>query len=729
MHQLDDNPRSAVDTWNPNDAHDIERGGLGVHPRAFVVDSDSSADRQPRPWRARTAKQAIPLPVAALLWGAAEAAHLNLDVAPLGIAIAAPAVYLVAAMATWTAWAKRHPDNRAARRRWATTIIATGTGWMLWASLAGPFHLALAALVVGGTATTLPYWTRNSVWKPGRRQPVEIKAVEDLELPEAPELETVSLEPDLDANQLHWLHVVIVNNTGLAGTSLVDPETSDDIEQYTVQLPPGGQKTTQTVLSAIANIAAAYGRSLSDVTALPHPTGVQNKALIRFTKTNQLAAARTYPSPHQALDLTGGNIRTLIGHKADGTEVWWWFYRAGFGTIGGAVFGDTGSGKSFLLRLLIASAAYSSLIVPIVSCPQGGLSFPMWIKNGHWPGASPEEILRQARSLIEAHRNRSKVNRLRGRDIHVPTATEPLIIWWIDEIHLMMTELSPAERKEFYTLLDKIEREGRKSGIRIVASDQNPSVPDTFNDKMSLRSSLISAAGQCVTLRLSSDASSMIPGMKLNPTKIPEKFPDGSSTAGLAVLVGDREMFRVCDIRNSEQLAENAPELTIEPVIANRMGTDYTERHTRQLNENAHIAADLQEDDPDLVAEILRENPELAAALPGALAAREQAKHDALAAEQNQPRYVEMQIGFAPFPSIEAAAVPEPETWTCVDAVRKVLRTGVEAFGEIRAQALNPKSGQYSETAIRNAIAELIELGEAKDGGYKLTHYLGRHVA
>lgn len=688
----------------------------------FVVDSDQKDYAGPRPWRARLARQAVPFPVAALLWGATEAAHLNLDVFPLG-APAASAVYLVAAMGYWTAWAKRNPANRAARRLWATTLIGTGTGWVLWASLAGPTPLALGALIAGGGAAMLPYWTRNAAWRPGRRQP-EPPVLELPELPEAPEVDTVEVEtiPKF-ANQLHWETVVAGPNgiPNLRDTYLTEPVISDAIEQYTIQCPPGGRVTTGSILSVAANIAGAYGRSMLDAAVLRHPSGTEDKALIRFARANPLAKAKDFPSPQQALDLTGGNIRCLIGHRADGTEVWWEFYRAHFGTMGGAVFGDTGSGKSFLLRILITAAAYSKLIVPIVSCPQGGASFPMWIKHGHWPATSAKAILEQGRSLLKGHLGRGEVNELRGGEVHVPTPDEPLILWFIDEVH-KMNELSDAEAAEFFWIVDAISREGRKTGYRVIVGDQHPSVPKTFRNLMTLRNSLVGAAGQCVTLRLSSNIDTMLPESRIKPETIPSKFPDGTITSGLGALVGDTELCRVCNITNSQQLAENAPAIELDRYTANKMGPAYLERHERLIQARAAIAAEINEYDPKLLAEILAANPDLAAALPAATAARQQAKQGAEQAAQTAANQHELHISLPDVPSLHMPEPePEPTTWTCLERVEQVLKAGVTAFGEIHTQATKPNGERYSETAVRDALKELIAQGLVEDGGYK--HY------
>lgn len=667
---------------------------------------DPEEESLERPWRINARRQFVPLPVAALLWGAAEAAHLAPGTWPYG-APAATGVYFVAAVTWWTRWSREHPENRAERRRWAYTVMASGGAWLLWAASTGVGGMATLLLAGGGAALMLPYWTRNSPWCPETTYEPE-------DLPEPPPLlEPVAVVDGRTANQMFWDTVVAPTVPAVSKSRLIDPDITDDYEQYTLQLDSGRQATGSAVAAA-AMIASAFGRGLDTVQVIPHPSGEQDKAIVRLAKANPLAVTRFYPGPAQAIDLTGGNIKVLVAYRADGSPVWWTFYLHEWGALGGAVFGDTGSGKSMLLRVLLTSAAYTGLIATIVACPQGGQSYPMWIKHGHWPAADADEIMRQARALAKAHRTRGQINRLRGREVHVPTPDEPMILWVVDEIHKMMEHPDAAE---FYEIADMIEREGRKTCCRMLVADQDPSVPATFHNRMPLRRSLLAA--QCYCLRLGGDVSGMLPGTKLNPTSLPQKWPDGTRAAGLGVVHGEAEMSRVVVLKDQWALAEQAPKIAIERAVAKRMGNDYLERFTRALAEDAVTAAELQVDDPELVAELLRDNPELAAALPAAQAElTRRAAASAPAASNGQPVAANVRQLFAPGVPVYALPVATPsapEKWTCLDAVRRALQAGAERYGDIEAKAVRPDGKRYSETAVRNALAELTNLGEIAD--------------
>lgn len=666
-----------------------------------------------RPWTAHVARQAMPIGVAALLWGAAQAVHVTPYTWPVG-APALAAVYFVASIAVWTIWGHRNESNRAERRRWARTVIAAGAGWLLWAATFGAGHVSTVLLAAGGSALMLPYWARNAMWTPNGHRSAHVELDE---LPEPPVMATVEVKDDRTPYALHWEAAVAAPGGPAVGSALIEPEITDQYEQYTAQLVPGKQ-TTNSLMSAVPLIASAYGMPVSLVSVIPPRDGRLDRAVVRFTKDNPLQVTRYYPSPEQAIDLTGGNIRVLIGWRGDGSPVWWTFYRAGWGAKGGAVFGDTGAGKSELLRSLITSSAYTGLMLPVVGCPQGGASFPMWIQHAPWSAPSGDEIMHQAEGLLQAHITRSKINRLMGRDIHIPTPAEPLLPWFLDELHKMAEH---PRGDQFYAIADTLDREGRKTGIRLIVADQDPSVPATFGNRMTLRRSVLSS--QCVTFRLGSNVDSMLPGGLIDPTKLPREFPDGTPASGLGVVLGEAQTFRSGMVRNQLALAAAAPQLEVEKSVASRMGAHYLERHARGLAEDAQLAAELAEDDPELVAELVADNPELAAAAERARAELLQRRAEAATAPTaatvlDQPSTAAAQVIRIPGPPVIRLVQPAPESWTCDDKVRDALQRGMTRFGEIAAHAVLPDGKPYSETAVRKSLAKLIASGAAEDGGH-----------
>lgn len=693
----------------------------------YEVNTD--APPPPRPWRTKLRRMFMPFPVAGLLWASADAANsLPLDGVAGALADVTPAaVYFVAAMGYWRQWADQQPETtRRERRRWATTVIAGGTGWLLWGATFGPATFADIVLVAGGSALMIPYWDRNSPWQRKHAKPenddTDLVHEELPDTPDVPEMDVVTVTDRLTPTQLFWDSAVADRLSALRGTYLTDPLITDEYEQYTIQLQSATQ-TTGGAQAAATNVASAFGRSLDTIVVLPYPTGDQDKAVLRLTKANPLQGTRTYPGAAQAIDLTDGNIRGLIGHRGNGSSVWWEFFKAGWGLRGGAVFGDSGAGKSELLISIITSAAYSGRLVPIVACPQGGASFPMWMEHGHWPAPSGDEILHQARGLLKAHQMRSLLNKLRGDQFHTPTELEPGYPWIVDEIHKIKEHEAAAE---IYMILDILAREGRKTAIRPIVADQDPSVPATFFNLMSLRNNAIS--GNCVTLRLGSNADSMLKGMKLNPCTLPELFPDGSPTAGLGIILGESEPFRVDRVMNAWDLAKEAPQRTIDAAIAGSMGEHYALRHQRGLADAAEAAAQIELHDPKLIETLLATKPELAAALEKLKTelARAAAAPPIPAAPSRSTTTV-LVLGVPAVPQLElvpAKSVQDKQAWTCMDRVEEALRQGVTQFGEIHKYAIKPSGEQYKETAVRNALKQLVAEGRCRDGGYQRWEYI-----
>lgn len=417
--------------------------------------------------------------------------------------------------------------------------------------------------------------------------------------------------------------------------------------------------------------------------------------------------------------MTGGNIRTLVGYRSNGTKVWWRWYTRGFGMVGGAAFGATGSGKTELLTALITSTAYTGVMAPVVACPQNK-SYPIWRRYGHWPASNPQEVLAQARALWIAHETRTVLNELYGWDVWQPSPDTPLVPWFVDEIHTM------RGCAEFYQLADDIDRAARVTGIRLVAGDQSPSVPDTFGNKSTLRDSLL--AGQAATFRVNNSISSMVSNLRVDPAKLPLLFPDGTTTAGLGAMVGEGETFRALRMRNLEQLAANAPKVEFEQTTAACMGEIYTNRFVRKEESRAERVAGLAEANPELLAEVARINPELAARIPKALADRERRRAQAAKpAAPAQPAAALPPLTVPKPPQLQLIQ-PKPAedkgTWTCLDKVLEALREGVTQFGEIHKRAVGPDGKQYVETTVRNALTRLEAEGRCRDGGRGRWEYI-----
>lgn len=667
---------------------------------ALVPVEAAEADQDAPPpfdtqWKLNLGRQFVPYPVTALLWAGAQVAHVVPEALPV-----TACTYLVVAVAWWTVWARKHPESRAQRRRWATTVVLGGGAWLMWAAVHGPTGLSVTALAVGMFTVVTPYWRRNRIpIPPKHRGSTELAVLEPPD--DAPQIEVV--EDDIPWTVARWIELVASPSGALPGSYLTNHRVEDGVEFYTIQLR-SGRETTDTALAAAPRVASALLMSMSQVAIDVHPTGDASKALLMVTGKSPLQNVPAYPGPLAALDLTDGNIRAWIGLFQDGTDLWWDFYRCEWGACGGVVIGGTRSGKSELLKSIITTAVYSKLIVPFLADPQGGQSVPEYARHGHWPATTEGEILRQARALDRALTARSHINGLRGRKLHVPTQQEPILLWVVDECHKVFKAGS-----EIAEIADRIAREGGKAGVVLVAASQYPGL-ETFGNRDSLRNSLLAGNGVCLRLA-TKDVGGMLPGLQGNPHMIPRKFPDGTPTSGMGYTVGERTTpFRAALVRNPMELAAAAPVLEVERATAGYMGQDYTDRHIRHLVARAELAAELDQHDPELVAAITENDPELAEMLR--TVQQRQAKALAApavpAAPTPRPAGGVAALTVPKAPTLQIAPLPAPNPGTAVERIYLLLREGVTRKG-----ALVDRSG-YSETQVRNALDELMGVGRVE---------------
>ncbi len=540
--------------------------------------------------------QAAPLVLLGTLWTAgAIAAAAPGTIGPIMLGAT------VTATAGWLVRRRRHSTPRAlgeARRRTVRTTLAAG-GWLLLAASQGAWGWPVAVLWLGGYALAAPWWYRHRIpVPPAVREPAALP-------PPAPLCEVTEPEPEIP--QL-WAQRVGATNRVLAGSYLTAPHMIGPAAAWIAQLNPGVH-TTQTAIAAAPLIASALGLDIDQVTVDRPPGGGADRALILVVDraNNPLQRINHHPGPDKVYDPTTGYAD--IGIHADETPARWAFYVPGWGLAGGAIIGGIGSGKSTLITNLATIAAYSRVLSPWAGDPQGGQSMPAVIRRATWPARDLDEILLQLRAAAKAIDIRGALNGLRGVDLHIPTPAEPGILLFLDEIHKIFVRGS-----EHAALGSLIAREGRKAAVAIVGADQYPGLP-TFGDDEALRSSMF--AKNLAVLRTSSNvAKGLIPGLDLNPKDLPDRWPDGSPTSGLGYLVGQRTApWRGWYTPNADTWMAAAPHVELDRVTANFIGPDYVDRAARAAAARASQAQRIAALDPDALTALLVADPSLAAAL------------------------------------------------------------------------------------------------------------------
>jgi hypothetical protein len=258
------------------------------------------------------------------------------------------------------------------------------------------------------------------------------------------------------------------------------------------------------------------------------------------------------------------------------------------------ISGTTGSGKSRLLDLLLAtSRASGGLIVDWVLDPQNGQSLPDWQEEVDWFASGVDEgmrMLRAARSVMYA-RNRTLAKQewvdgrgrtRKGVKAFTPTPDMPLLVLTIEEAHAVLND------DEAKTIVEDIAKMGRKCGIKVRLVTQVPTLSQLGNSNV-LRSMV--ASGNVIVLRTGnkSDGQFAFQGaMQVDPVSIPRRMPDGSSSAGLGFALGaeSRQAPMRTDFVEDPLDHAHGPVWRLASDEASSAGKDYTRRDRTDSDED-----------------------------------------------------------------------------------------------------------------------------------------------
>lgn len=329
------------------------------------------------------------------------------------------------------------------------------------------------------------------------------------------------------------------------------------------------------VRNKIASVFDVHGSSV-----ILTPGATERRLGIEVYQTNPLQAAATFTAP--TLDRATGQC--VIGHDTLGRPVHWRFWRPGWGACHGLVFGTTGAGKSSLIELLFTEVRHSGLGVPWFFDPEEGLSAPAWIDAAnYYAGADEDTGIAPIRAGLQAlervwkyRRHQHAVARATWKE---PTPEWPLIFAAVDESPDVLADPECAR------IVKWLLRKGRKCGIALVLIAQVPSLTELGGDQ-AIRSQ---AAGVNVVAFRTSDKMSAAMGMPktlpIDPVTLPEEWPDGSTTAGLAYLAGGH-MIRATWIEDPWPWAQSGRPADLDEGSARAAGGDYLRAWLRRHGRN-----------------------------------------------------------------------------------------------------------------------------------------------
>lgn len=623
--------------------------------------------------RHRLSDQLRPHLILAGLWLTAAGGHLVV-LAAGDATLVVTAMVAIALAVTINAYLMRRKRNRPVTGRHVAGVTA-GTGWLAWATAAGPSWTATAVLLAAGYAASLRWWRRHRLPDPP---------------PEGPPPEG----PGADYPPRLWADNIGCNGGKLPGSRLEHEQVIATGLRYLAPLVPGKQELGDA-LAALPKLRTGLRLRRDQDLILEHPDPklhpTADESVISVTivrRSRVLDAAVPWPGP--TYDPAAGTIR--LGPYVDGEGTAEWLVHADNGGWGGFLAGSIGSGKSRMLDCIALGLAAAGCAV-WYGDPQGGASSPFLMQHADHRArnvAGIRELLRLAQKVKQL---RQAENALHGWEGWAPEQGRPGLGIIIDECHAALND------PECQRLCAELAREGRKVGVFVILADQVATL-DAFGsgaDADALRSSVCSG-NQLILRSKTYNTKNVLPGVDVDPTKFP-RIP------GYAYLIDDTGKRRSAPLRGyflTDEARDEWGEKITWPALddgsAGAAGTGYRDRR--------------RQDDVDKIAlgewvAALREGREPSAdhAMASVLA---DPSRPAGGDGSDHPGF-----RLVPFPrwsdwQQEAQPAAHAAARTSVDVVYQLVAAGISSPGELQA-----RSG-YSETGVRNALRQLAEAGRVR---------------
>jgi hypothetical protein len=325
----------------------------------------------------------------------------------------------------------------------------------------------------------------------------------------------------------------------LAGSRLSLPLEIRNGTKYTLRLVRGDQDTSD-VFGMTKKIASLFGRPVTEVYPERLPDGREHEVTLTLLRTNTLARVRRWDG--EGIDPATG--LAVLGDFPDGDPAHFRFWSPRNGAEQSVVVGVKGSGKSYLLHLLLSAAVTSEIpVIPIVLDPQQGQSLPDWRGQVTYARGVPEcmaylrafEAGMMARSEYLADLTWTDEDGYErpGMDFYDPVLSGlPLIFAVFDEAHLVLGD--PKHGTEAQRIVGNLVKLNRKAGGHLMIVSHTLLLSQLGD--MTLRAMVV--GGNAVALRTGEALSGGIIGLEADPKLLPRTFPDGSETHGLGYIVG-----------------------------------------------------------------------------------------------------------------------------------------------------------------------------------------------
>lgn len=439
---------------------------------------------------------------------------------------------VVAALAAgWGGLAARNLTPQGRLYAAVAGVYAAGSAWEV-STHGGPFWHGSGWLIAGAWLLAAP-WAYRHRW---RWEP-------DAE----PELPDVEFEEVTEFQQI-WQDYVAGSEGPLHHTHLTPEWDIPGGKQADVVLPRG-RLAAEDVIAQFRKIRSAYDVAPTQLAVEETPDRRATRARITVLQREELATARAYEGP--TLDPETGLAR--VGFYLDGQPAHMQLWAPGSGAIDTFVVGTKGSGKSRFLDREAAELHLSPLTVLWIADAQGGASLGDWLEGAARYAVGGEEFgYEEIMKMIRAyHRiidrrstyhareiewvDRKGRDRKGGKTFFDPTPELPLLHLLGDEMHLVVQH--PIHGKEAVHRLGLIAKTNRKSGGGMTYATHNASEGEMGGRRAGIFRAML-REGNAVGLRTGESGSHDMMGLKLDPSKLPAYFADGSKTQGLGYIKG-----------------------------------------------------------------------------------------------------------------------------------------------------------------------------------------------
>lgn len=159
------------------------------------------------------------------------------------------------------------------------------------------------------------------------------------------------------------------------------------------------------------------------------------------------------------------------------------------------IAGETGSGKSYLLYLIIFQLVLKNCEIYLIDRKKVLTKFGRYVVNGGVADTEQEilDMLRQVNCIMDRREKFLEENYPDDIDVDF-TFTDYLPVFLIiDELGSLISELDNKRRKEFNEMLQSIAQRGRSSGVNIIVSMQQPNaanLPTSIRDQLTFKAVL-----------------------------------------------------------------------------------------------------------------------------------------------------------------------------------------------------------------------------------------------